>query len=505
MRTLQRDDWLPLARKLDWEFSYVTEREVFPEAVSGTPWLEHAAWKDWDEPYRTTFGEYVAGQHQKETAVRAVRDAIGKVEDFAKLDRAWLSAVKLHAATLALAEFGAVVGNLRAARFGRDSAWRFTATFGALDELRHTQIPLSIMHELVRWDSQFDWTHKFFHTNNWIAIAARHLVDELLVTADPIEFAVATNFVFETGFTNLQFIGLSAVARQAGDRMFETMVQSIQTDEARHSQIGGPVLETLMRHAPERAQALVDKWFWRTWLFFAVVTGLAMDYLTPVEERRQSFKEFVEEWVIQQFRRQLARQGLRLPWYWDEFVQSLDYYHHMVYASAYTHRASVWFDCVLPGPAERAWLLEKYPRSFPELEPVWLQVARRARAAGPGVEWHTHGATPVTFCDLCQLVLCGGTPARNAALTIVRAGKVHTFCSAPCAWIFEQEPERYAAHESVVARILAGKAPANLLELLRVYFGLDQGMWGKDVRRGEYAWLYELTAGSRSRVGEEQC
>jgi toluene monooxygenase system protein A len=278
--------------------------------------------------------------------------------------------------------------------------------------------------------------------------------------------------------------------------MFEAMVQSIQTDEARHSQIGGPVLATLMRHAPERAQALVDKWFWRTWLFFAVVTGLAMDYLTPVAERRQSFKEFVEEWVIQQFRRQIARQGLRLPWYWDEFVQSLDYYHHMVYASAYTHRASVWFDCVLPGPAELAWLAEKYPRSFPEFEPVWQQVARRARAAGPGVEWFTHGATPVTFCDLCQLVLCGGSPTRNSARTLQRDGRVYVFCSAPCAWIFEQEPERYAAHESVVGRILAGKAPANLLELLRLYFGLDQTTWGKDARRGAYAWLGELSPAS---------
>ena len=72
------------------------------------------------------------------------------------------------------------------------------------------------MHELVRWDAQFDWTHKFYHTNNWVAIASRHLVDELLLAANPIEFAIATNFVFETGFTNLQFVGLSALARAGG-------------------------------------------------------------------------------------------------------------------------------------------------------------------------------------------------------------------------------------------------------------------------------------------------
>lgn len=486
---LEREDWLPLARELDWEFSYVTEREVFPEAVSGSPWLEQRAWQGWDEPFRTSYREYVALQHQKESGLAAVAAAIGRAEDFRALDRGWQSAVKLHAATFALAEFAAVIGNLRAARFGRAVAWRRAATFGALDELRHTQIPLALLEDAVRSDVQFDWAHKLFHTNNWVAIAGRHLLDELLLTADPIEFAVATHFVFETGFTNLQFIGLSAIARQVGDRLFELMLQSIQTDEARHAQIGGPVLELLVERDPARAQRLVDKWFWRSWLFFAVVTGFAMDYLTPLAARRHSFKEFVEEWVVQQFCEQLERYGLALPWYWPTFLASLDYYHHMLYASAYTYRASLWFDCVLPGPEERAWLAAKYPRSFAEFEPIWSRIAERQRQAGPGMEWFTHGTTPVGFCDLCQLVLCGGTPRENSARTLVREGRTYIFCSEPCAHLFAAEPERYSAHESVVGRILTGKAPANLLELLRSYFGLTQSMWGKDIARGAYPWL----------------
>src|SRR5258708_3732486 len=112
----KRDQWLDLARKLDWEFSYVSERDVFPEDISGSPWLCHEQWRDWDEPYRTTFAEYVANQHDKDAALTAVREAVGGVADFQRLDRAWLSAVKLHAATFPLAEFAAVIGNLRAAR-----------------------------------------------------------------------------------------------------------------------------------------------------------------------------------------------------------------------------------------------------------------------------------------------------------------------------------------------------------------------------------------------------
>ena len=486
---LDRDEWLDLARKLDWELSYVTEREAFPEEVSGRPWLASEAWQRWDEPYRTSYGEYVETQSVKEAAVAAVRDAVGRPEDLAKLDPAWLSAVKLHAATLPLAEFAAVIGNLRAARFGRDSAWRTTATFGALDELRHTQLPLLALHDLVRSDVQFDWVHKLLHTNQWVAIAARHFSDELLLASNPIEFAIATNFVFETGFTNLQFVGLSSAAQRVGDRLFEKLVQSIQTDEARHAQIGQPVLETVLAHDPEYAQYLVDKWFWRCWLMFAVITGFAMDYLTPLQHRAGSFKEFVQEWVIEQFQGSLARLGLRLPWYWEQFVGALDYYHHMLYASAYSYRATLWFDLPLPGPDERAWLADKYPASWVEIDPIWEQITTRWRTAGKGVEWYTHGATPVAFCNLCQLVLCGGTPRQNSARMLQHEGRKRIFCSEPCEWIFRHELERYAPHSDVAARIIAGKAPANVVELLTRYFGLTSESWGRDVRSGDYPWM----------------
>ena len=486
---LKRDEWLDLARKLDWNYSYVDAREVFPEVVSGQPWLPHRAWKDWDEPYRTTYSEYVTNQHSKDASVYAVREAVGRIEDYEKLDRGWLSALKLHAATLPLAEFAAVIGNLRAARFGRDSAWRTTAAFGALDELRHTQIPLLLMHELVRWDEQFDWTHKFFHTNNWVAIAARHMVDELLLGSNPIEFAIGTNFVFETGFTNLQFIGLSSMAHAVGDRMFEKMVKSIQTDEARHAQIGLPVLRVVLEHDREYAQYLVDKWFWRSFRLFAVVTGFAMDYLTPLEHRTQSFKEFMNEWILDQFQRSLDELGLERPWYFNQFIEALDCYHHMVYASAYTYRATVWFDFALPGPEERAWLLAKYPATWSMFDPIWERISARWRQSGPDVEWYAHGATPVTFCRLCQLVLCGGTPLKNSAETLVHEEQKYVFCSEPCAWIFRTEHARYAAHKDVVMRILHGEAPANLIELVRKYFSLSQDSWGKDIMRGRYPWL----------------
>ena len=81
----ERGGWLDLARKLDWAFSYVAEEDVFPAVQSGTPWLPHREWAAWDEPYRTTYAEYVSMQSAKDAAVHAVMDAVGKPEDYKKL------------------------------------------------------------------------------------------------------------------------------------------------------------------------------------------------------------------------------------------------------------------------------------------------------------------------------------------------------------------------------------------------------------------------------------
>jgi toluene monooxygenase system protein A len=485
---LEREAWLDLGRKLDWNFSYVRSEDVFPSEVSGRPWLPGERWRDWDEPYRTSFAEYVDGQARKQQAIHAVHQSLAGPERL-RLDRGFAGALKLHAATFTLAEFAAVIGNLRAARFGRDSAWRTMATFGALDELRHTQLPLGLLHEHVRADAQFDWTHKFYHTNNWIAIAARHLVDELLLWADPIEFAIATNFVFETGFTNLQFMGLTQLAERMNAPLFRALFSSIQTDEARHAQIGSPVLGVIAAEDPAYAQRLLDKWFWRCFSLFAIVTGFAMDYLTPLAQRGTSFKEFVEEWVIGQFVESVEALGLQRPWYWDRFLTALDHYHHMVYVSAYTYRATTWFDFVMPGPDERAWLADKYPAAWPSIAPAWARIEERWAESDPGVDLQVHGSAIIGFCSLCQLVLCHGTPDQNSALVRTIDGESYIFCSEPCSVIFENDKQRYVGHLDLVKRVLCGEAPGNLMAMLTEYFGLDYDGWGKDAHGGDYPWL----------------
>jgi toluene monooxygenase system protein A len=483
---LRRDDWLDLARKVNWTFKYVSEWDAFPPAVSGQPWLENAAWLDWSEVYKTTYREYVRNQRTKEEGVAAVRAALSKVHLQERLDPGWVQLVKFHDGMFALAEYAACVAELRMARFGRDSAWRMMATLGALDEIRHTQIPLLLSHDLLSFDGNFDWTHRAYHTNEWLIVGARHLFDDMILAADAVETAIELNFVFETGFTNLEFMAMAAMADRADHPLFERALASIQTDEARHGQIGHPVVRKLLESgAHERAQFLVDKMWWRSWRLMIALTGTAMEYLTPVSARTRSFKQFMEEWVIDQFMKNLAEFDLKRPWFWDLFVEEVDYAHHSFQLGLYGYRTTLWFDIARPNAEEREWLVDKYPDWERAFGTHWDRLETRWAKDG---EAGTLEQSIPALCNLCQMPTLFIRPGRNTACTLTVDRRRYLFCSAPCRWIFEQELSRFAAHKSVVDRILLSEAPGSLRDLLE-WMGVDPSTEaGKDMRRGLDPW-----------------
>lgn len=481
-----REKWLDIARKVDWQYSYVKEEEVFPAEISGRPWLDHAAWAEWNEAYRTTYRDYVANQRSKDDSVMGVRSVLSKARLGEELDRGWVQLLKFHYGALALAEYAGAVAELRMARFGRDSAWRTMATLGALDEIRHTQIALLLGHDLLRLDGNFDWTHRAYHTDEWVMIAAKHLFDDMFLAADAIDVAVQLNFVFETGFSNLQFMAMAAIADNAHDHLFEKALASIQTDESRHAQIGHPVLRILIDHGDKaRAQYLVDKMWWRCWRLFIALTGTAMEYLTPVRARTRSFRQFMEEWVVEQFMKNLSEFRLERPWFWELFLEELDFAHHSLQLGLYAYRTTLWFDVAAPDTRERSWLASAYPQWEETFGAQWDEVERAWETKGePGTVAY---ALPA-LCNLCQLPTVFVRPGRNTACTAEANGRRYLFCSEPCRWIFLQELHRFAGHKSVVDRIVAGTAPGKLTDLHR-WMGLEATIeTGKDLRRGLSPW-----------------
>ena len=84
--------------------------------------------------------------------------------------------------------------------------------------------------------------------------------------------------------------------------------------------------------------------------------------LFPLEKRDQSFKEYMREFVIVQFDRQLQDVGLDRPWYWGHFLNEIDTYHHTQQAGIWSWRNTVWWNPTGGlGKAERVWLEQKYP------------------------------------------------------------------------------------------------------------------------------------------------
>jgi toluene monooxygenase system protein A len=487
MPRLDRSQWYDLCRDMNWSFKYVTDAEVFPEALSHSHGIPPADWWSWDEPYKITYREYVQNQSQKEAGVYAVRSALARSKIFENLDPGWKAAIVAHYGAIAMPEYLATLGEARMGRFGRAAAWRNMALFGTLDEIRHAQIQLSFPHALLNKEPRLDWAHKAFHTNQWGAIALRHLFADMLTANDAVSMAVQLTFVIETGFTNLQFLGLAANAMETGDVEFSALISSIQTDEARHAQQGEPTLRLLLEHGNKaEAQRLIDVMFWRGWRVFALLTGASMDYYTPLPHRSLSFKEFMLEWIIKQFNDQLSDLGLERPWYWELFLEELDWLHHALHLGTWFKRRTVWWNPDAGASvAEREWLEAKYPGWHDRFGIFWQTIAENVRS---GDIAHTHQETLFVVCNLCQMPVCSPTIGVPPEL-ITYKGRVYTFCSDPCRWIFEQNPARYAGHLSIIDRFLAGLIQPPDLTGVLAYMGLSPAEQGTDAM--DCAWAYE--------------
>ena len=292
---------------MNWDFSYATEEEVFPELLSNGFGVPAA---DWWVVLGRAIQDHISGV-RPQPGRQGHRGVLGQqrrraLEDLreprSRMDGGRDRPLRRHRG-------GGVPGRDRRGPDGAlqgAAAWRNMATFGQLDETRHSQLQTYVPYQALSKEPRFDWAHKAYHTNEWGIIAARHLFDDMFTANDAVSMAIQLTFTFETGFTNVQFLGMAADAMKVGEVDFASLISSIQTDEARHAQQGEPTLKILVAAGKKDvAQAPFDKMFWRAWKLFALLTGPAMDYYTPLEHRTHSFKEFMDEFINTQFVDQL--------------------------------------------------------------------------------------------------------------------------------------------------------------------------------------------------------
>jgi toluene monooxygenase system protein A len=483
---LERSEWYDIARRTNWTPKYVTEEELFPPEMSDPYGVSNELWETYDEPYKVSYTEYVSVQREKDLGTYSVKAAVARQNFVAKCDERWRSILKFHFGAVALAESIAQIGEARLVRFGKAPGMRNMATFGLLDELRHAQIQLSFPHEWVAIDRQFAWTHKALHTNEWGAIATRHLLDDIFVSRDATTTSVMLTFAFETAFTNMQFLALAADAAKAGDVAFSSVISSIQTDEARHAQIGAPVLSILVKAGKTaEAQKILDISFWRTWKLFSLLTGMAMDYYTPLEHREGSFKEFMQEWILGQFERTVLDLGLERPWYWDILLDEIEFFHHAMHLGSWTFRRTLWWNSAGAASAEeRAWLEEKYPG--------WEQTFGRAwEGYGQAVRENrmdrVEPKSLLLVCAMCHLPMIHRPGTWPFVLRTEECeGREYLFCSEPCRWVFRQEPDRYKGYVTLHDRAIAGDISPPTYDAAVAFMSLTPDDWGSDATN--YAW-----------------
>jgi len=341
---------------------------------------------------------------------------------------------------------------------------------------------------------QWDWAWKANHTNEWAAVAGKNFFDDIMLTRDAVATSIMLTFSFETGFTNMQFLGLASDAAETGDHTFASLISSIQTDESRHAQQGGPSLKILVENGKkEEAQKMVDLSIWKAWRLFSVLTGPIMDYYTPISHRKQSFKEFMEEWIVAQFERQLLDIGLDLPWYWDEFIADISDRHHSMHLGVWYWRATAWWNPAAGvGKSERAWLEEKYPGWTDTYGKSWDVITNNL------LEGKENLVSPETLPVICHtgfipLVTPPHTKRAEGQLVdyqLVHEGRLYHFNSAVDKWVFETDPERYKGIMTAVDHFLAGHInPPNLVGAL-AWMDLNPGEIGKDAH--DFAWIEEF-------------
>jgi toluene monooxygenase system protein A len=487
MSLLKREDWYDLTRTTNWTPKYVTEDELFPDEMSGARGISMEAWEEYDEPFKVTYPEYVSIQREKDSGAYSIKAALERDGFVDRADPGWVSTMQLHFGAIAVEEYAASTAEARMARFAKAPGNRNMATFGMMDENRHGQIQLYFPYANIKRSRKWDWAHKAIHTNEWAAIAARSFFDDMMMTRDSVAVSIMLTFAFETGFTNMQFLGLAADAAEAGDHTFSSLISSIQTDESRHAQQGGPSLEILVKNGKkDEAQQMVDAAIWRAWKLFSVLTGPIMDYYTPLESRKQSFKEFMLEWIVAQFERQLLDLGLDKPWYWDQFMQDLDETHHGMHLGVWYWRPTVWWNPAAGvSPEEREWLEEKYPGWNDTWGQCWDVITDNVVNGRMEL---TFPETLPTICNMCNLPIAN-TPGNKWNVKdyqLEYEGRLYHFSSEADRWCFQIDPERYKNHMNLVDRFLNGEIqPANLAGALK-YMGLEPDVIGDDAH--DYGW-----------------
>ena len=487
---LERSEWYDIARDTNWTPSYVSREALFPPEMGDPYGIPIEEWETFDEPYKVSYREYVTIQREKDSAAYSVKAALARSKFYEQADEGWACVLKLHYGAVALTEYQLASsrrGCPASARRRRCATCRSTACSTSCG---HTQLQLFFPHELVHLDRQYDWAHEAQHSKNWAVLGGRHAFDDIMMTRDAVTSSIMVSFAFETALTNLQMIGLSTDAANMGDHTFSNLITSIQSDEARHAQLGTPTIEIMIRNGRKKeAQLAMDIALWRVWRLFSITVGIPMDYYIPLEQRHMSFKEFHARVGDQPVGAAGAgpRPGAavvlgHLP-HRHRQPPPLSAGRHLVMAAdglvESAGRGGAQGARVARGEISR---LERELRKLLGRDHQQSAPGARGEDASP-----VHPDHPAT-CARSPISHRPGPEWGARAYQREYGERRYNFCTEVCRRIFDTEPERYKDHESIVDRMYSGEIDPPTLDNVLIYMGI--GVISEGGRDGhDYRWV----------------
>lgn len=427
------------SRGLYWDPTYVTKDQAYPRKYTPqSSRIRAKNWDAWEDPFRMFYREYVRIQAKKEASYHSIADSNQRFDLGKQIDRRWVEGMKLYMCALSNTENFTANLMMRMARFIPSPSFSQAAMYQAIDEVRHGQNDVNYLRWLNRHhDGLDDWMSWF--QRHWLLQTAR-VGFENMFAADPFEMVIAVNAVFEAGWTNILFVANPAVGVANGDMMFGQHQLTTQTDETRHIAIGMTGIRMLLE-ADERNIPVVQEWFdkW-SWLMHRIVggpTSIFIDYFgkNKVMSYKEAFQHYYMQNYIEGLIADLGPLGLKPPQFLKNMLEENEIMSHATWKSLYEGKQVNFHRIEVPDATERAWFAEKYPLFKKIYEPFW-----EAAEQGESLDLNT------TFphCKVCQYPLIFVNADNQPTMaTQTYKQKMHCFCSEPCRWIFNLEPEKY--------------------------------------------------------------
>ncbi|MGE0680418.1 MAG: aromatic/alkene/methane monooxygenase hydroxylase/oxygenase subunit alpha [Candidatus Binatia bacterium] len=404
------------------------------------------------DPFRHLIRDYMAMELEKDNRQYGFLDGAVRMDNPNQVTERFAEAMKPAMAILPFAEYaaGKCQGLLISAVDNEEL--RNGYLMQMLDEVRHVQQEMYLGRYYMKHyhdPAGFDISQKGFGSH-FLASAGRAFF-ETFIAGDPIECSISLQVVGETAFTNPLFVAFPNTAAANGDQATPTVFLSIQSDEARHMANGYATLVTVLsddRNLPLIQEAL-DKYFWRGHIFIDAFLGTLTDYFST--NRVGAYKNMWQQWIMEDwvgsFIARLEKFGLKAPRWLPQAQENINWVNHSAAMAAYALWPVAFWRYDAPTEKDREWFESQYSGWNTHYGKFWEAYSTMTDPKQGQIPAQLFPSLP-PLCQVCQMPCVFPRPDISWARVVEKAGKKRAFCSEPCEWMFDLEPQRYLGHQS---------------------------------------------------------